>query len=169
MLAPLAPWLVVVMPLWLSTPRGSGAVPEPSSATRSSSSAICAANDRAMMPSEDGSASSNSSTESWISRTIVRLVKVIRSRVRSAAVIDAPSVFHAGLPSVSSRGMARVWLVMGTVTAPAWNTRVWLRARSTTLDANGLGTRAPPVPTVASAKARSCSAPSQRAVASPRR
>src|SRR5215218_9969492 len=62
MAVPAAPWSVSVTPVWLSTPRGSGAVPVPRRAARSTSTAICPAKLRAMTSSDDGSASSNSST-----------------------------------------------------------------------------------------------------------
>jgi hypothetical protein len=52
----------------------------------------------------------------------VRAVNVTRSKVRSAAVMLAPSVFHAGVPSPVSRARASVCDVIGTVMAPAWNT-----------------------------------------------
>jgi hypothetical protein len=119
MAAPFAPWVVVVMPDMLSTPRGSGGVPLPSSATRSSSTAICPANDRAMTSSLDGSASSKSSTLKSTRRTKVRAVNVTRSKAKSAAVILLPSVFHTGEPSEVSRAKASVCEVIGTVIAPA--------------------------------------------------
>ena len=169
MTVPLAPWAVEVMPDWFSTPRGSGGVPVPSSATRSSSTAICPAKLLAMTSSLDGSASSNSSTDSRMVRTSVRAVKVTRSKTISAAVMAAFSDFHAGVPSDVSRARASVFDVMGTVWAPARNTTVRLRARSMTRADSGAGTRAPPAPMVASANARSWSAPSHWPVAMPRR
>jgi hypothetical protein len=96
-------------------------------------------------------------------------VKVTRSKTMSAAVMVAFSDFQAGVPSEVSRARAKVWEVIGTVCAPARNTTVRLRAKSITRALRGAGTRAPPAPTVASASARSCGAPVQSAVASPRR
>jgi hypothetical protein len=122
-----------------------------------------------MTSSLEGSASSNSSTERVMSRTRVRAVKVTRSKTMSAAVMVAFFDFQAGVPSEVSRARARVWLVMGTVWAPARNTTVRFLARSMTRADRGAGTKAPPAPTVASAKARSWGAPVQSAVASPRR
>jgi hypothetical protein len=169
MVVPFAPWAVRVTPDWLSTPRGSGAVPVPSRLTRSSSTVICPANDLAMTSSLDGSASSNSSTDRVMSRTRVRAVKVTRSKTMSAALMAAFSVFQAGVPSDVSRARARVCDCMGTVSAPAWKTRVAFRARSMTRAPSGAGTSAPPAPTVASASARSLGASVQSAVAMPRR
>jgi hypothetical protein len=169
MVDPLAPWPVMVTPVWLRTPCGSGGVPDPRSATRSSSSATWAANDRAMTSSADGSLSSNSSTDSFTSRTSVRAVKVTESKVMSASVMAAFSAFHAGVPSPVSRASLSVCAVMGTVMAPAWNTLVWLRARSMTRLDSGTGTRWPPAVSVPSDSARSATAPSQLPVTSPRR
>src|SRR6266542_2156956 len=141
MTLPLAPWVVVVIPDWFSTPRGSGAVPEPRSATRSSSRATWRAKLLAMTPSLLGSASSNSSSDRVMTRVSVRAVNVTRSKVMSAvAVIAEFSVFHPGDPSPVSRASARVWLVMGTVMAPAVNTRVAFLARSMTRADSGEGT-----------------------------
>jgi hypothetical protein len=144
-------------------------VPLPRNATRSSSSATWAAKLRAMTSSLDGSASSNSSTDSLTSRTRVRAVSVTESNTMSASVMAAFSDFHAGVPSDVSRASFNVAAVIGTVVAPARITCIWLRAKSMTRLDSGTGTRWPPAVSVPSDSARSCSAPSQLPVTMPRR
>ena len=122
-----------------------------------------------MTSSAEGSESSNSSTDSFTSRVRVRAVKVTASKVMSASVLAAFSACQAGVPSPVSRASFKVCAVMGTVMAPAWNTRVALRARSMTRADSGVGTRWPPAVAVPSDSARSCSAPVQSPVTSPRR
>jgi hypothetical protein len=94
-------------------------------------------------------------------------VNVTESKTMSASVSAAFSVFHAGVPSPVSLAIFKVWAPVGTVIAPAWNTRAWLRARSITRLDSGVGTRWPPAVSVPSDSARSCSAPFQLPVASP--
>jgi hypothetical protein len=95
-------------------------------------------------------------------------VNVTASNARSpVAVMAAPSDFHPGVLSPVSRASLRVAAVIGTVMAPAWNTRVAFLARSMTRADSGVGTRWPPAVAVPSLMARSCSAPSQLPVAMP--
>ena len=111
-------------------PSGSAPMPDPNSATRSTSFANAAMISRSIASSASGGASSWNSA---LRTTFVRSVwarRCIAENVRALSPIGAISAFHSGVAPVATRAQTALSVSIGITVAPASTTAVRARTRS---------------------------------------